>query len=297
MGPVIPKGDIFPYVIRVVSEVLSSNGSTSMGSVCASTLGLMDAGVPISKPVSGAAMGLIKEDEEVRILTDIQGIEDFLGDMDFKVAGTDSGITALQMDMKITGLSIETIADAIYQAKPARIHILEKMLSVIDVPRPDMSPYAPRLLTFRIDPEMIGLVIGPGGKTIKGITEETGVKIDIDDDGTVTIAAADGEKAKQACNIIQGMIKKLNPGDVYVGRVTRIIPIGAFVEVFAGKEGMVHISQIADYRVGKVEDELAIGDEVIVKVREIDSKGRVNLTRLNIHPDEAAAARANAMNY
>ena len=297
LGPVIPKGDIFPYVIRVVSEVLSSNGSTSMGSVCASTLGLMDAGVPISKPVSGAAMGLIKEDEEVRILTDIQGIEDFLGDMDFKVAGTDSGITALQMDMKITGLSIETIADAIYQAKPARIHILEKMLSVIDVPRPDMSPYAPRLLTFRIDPEMIGLVIGPGGKTIKGITEETGVKIDIDDDGTVTIAAAEGEKAKQACNIIQGMIKKLNPGDVYVGRVTRIIPIGAFVEVFAGKEGMVHISQIADYRVGKVEDELAIGDEVIVKVREIDSKGRVNLTRLNIHPDEAAAARANAMNY
>ena len=297
LGPVIPKGDVFPYVIRVVSEVLSSNGSTSMGSVCASTLGLMDAGVPISKPVSGAAMGLIKEDEEVRILTDIQGIEDFLGDMDFKVAGTDSGITALQMDMKITGLSIETIADAIYQAKPARIHILEKMLSVIDVPRPDMSPYAPRLLTFRIDPEMIGLVIGPGGKTIKGITEETGVKIDIDDDGTVTIAAADGEKAKQACNIIQGMIKKLNPGDVYVGRVTRIIPIGAFVEVFAGKEGMVHISQIADYRVGKVEDELAIGDEVIVKVREIDSKGRVNLTRLNIHPDEAAAARANAMNY
>jgi len=297
LNPVIPSSDIFPYVVRVVSEVLSSNGSTSMGSVCASTLGLMDAGVPITKPVSGAAMGLIKEDEEVRILTDIQGIEDFLGDMDFKVAGTDSGITALQMDMKITGLSIEVIAEAIHQAKPARMHILEKMLSVIDEPRPDMSPYAPRLLSFRIDPEMIGLVIGPGGKTIKGITEETGVKIDIDDDGTVTIAAADGEKAKQACNIIQGMTKKLNPGDVYVGRVTRIIPIGAFVEVFAGKEGMVHISQIADYRVGKVEDELAIGDEVIVKVREIDSKGRVNLTRLNIHPDEAAAARANAMNY
>ncbi|MEM1169216.1 MAG: polyribonucleotide nucleotidyltransferase [Cyanobacteria bacterium P01_H01_bin.35] len=294
--PVIPQSDTFPYVIRVVSEVLSSNGSTSMGSVCASTLGLMDAGVPITKPVSGAAMGLIKEDEEVRILTDIQGIEDFLGDMDFKVAGTDSGITALQMDMKITGLSLEVIADAIHQAKPARIHILEKMLNVIDEPRPDMSPYAPRLLSFRIDPEMIGLVIGPGGKTIKGITEETGVKIDIDDDGTVTIAAADGDKAKQACNIIQGMTKKLNPGDVYVGRVTRIIPIGAFVEVFAGKEGMVHISQIADYRVGKVEDELAIGDEVIVKVREIDSKGRINLTRLNIHPDEAAAAKASAMN-
>ncbi|MGK7921028.1 MAG: polyribonucleotide nucleotidyltransferase [Trichodesmium sp.] len=295
LNPVIPGSETFPYVIRVVSEVLSSNGSTSMGSVCASTLGLMDAGVPITKPVSGAAMGLIKEDEEVRILTDIQGIEDFLGDMDFKVAGTDSGITALQMDMKITGLSLEVIADAIHQAKPARLHILEKMLAVIDQPREDMSPYAPRLLSFKIDPEMIGLVIGPGGKTIKGITEETGVKIDINDDGTVTIAATDGEKAKEACNIIQGMTKKLHAGDVYVGRVTRIIPIGAFVEVFPGKEGMVHISQIADYRVGKVEDELAIGDEVIVKVREIDSKGRVNLTRLGIHPDEAAAARATAL--
>ncbi|NES65130.1 MAG: polyribonucleotide nucleotidyltransferase [Okeania sp. SIO2D1] len=295
LNPVIPTADIFPYVIRVVSEVLSSNGSTSMGSVCASTLGLMDAGVPITKPVSGAAMGLIKEDDEVRILTDIQGIEDFLGDMDFKVAGTDSGITALQMDMKITGLPLTVISDAIHQAKPARLHILEKMLGTIDQARPDMSPFAPRLLTFKISPDMIGLVIGPGGKTIKGITEETGVKIDIDDDGTVTIAATDGEKAKQACNIIQGMTKKLNAGDVYVGRVTRIIPIGAFVEVFPGKEGMVHISQIADYRVGKVEDELAVGDEVIVKVREIDAKGRVNLTRLNIHPDEAAAARANAM--
>ncbi|NEO56637.1 MAG: polyribonucleotide nucleotidyltransferase [Okeania sp. SIO3B5] len=295
LNPVIPTADIFPYVIRVVSEVLSSNGSTSMGSVCASTLGLMDAGVPITKPVSGAAMGLIKEEDEVRILTDIQGIEDFLGDMDFKVAGTDSGITALQMDMKITGLPLTVISDAIHQAKPARLHILEKMLGTIDQARPDMSPFAPRLLTFKISPDMIGLVIGPGGKTIKGITEETGVKIDIDDDGTVTIAATDGEKAKQACNIIQGMTKKLNAGDVYVGRVTRIIPIGAFVEVFPGKEGMVHISQIADYRVGKVEDELAVGDEVIVKVREIDAKGRVNLTRLNIHPDEAAAARANAM--
>ncbi|NER04585.1 MAG: polyribonucleotide nucleotidyltransferase, partial [Okeania sp. SIO3C4] len=295
LNPVIPTAEIFPYVIRVVSEVLSSNGSTSMGSVCASTLGLMDAGVPITKPVSGAAMGLIKEDDEVRILTDIQGIEDFLGDMDFKVAGTDSGITALQMDMKITGLPLTVISDAIHQAKPARLHILEKMLGTIDQARPDMSPFAPRLLTFKISPDMIGLVIGPGGKTIKGITEETGVKIDIDDDGTVTIAATDGEKAKQACNIIQGMTKKLNAGDVYVGRVTRIIPIGAFVEVFPGKEGMVHISQIADYRVGKVEDELAVGDEVIVKVREIDAKGRVNLTRLNIHPDEAAAARANAM--
>ncbi|MUG97532.1 polyribonucleotide nucleotidyltransferase [Scytonema sp. UIC 10036] len=289
--PVLPPKEQFPYVIRVVSEVLSSNGSTSMGSVCGSTLALMDAGVPISKPVSGAAMGLIKEGDEVRVLTDIQGIEDFLGDMDFKVAGTDSGITALQMDMKISGLSLEVIAQAIHQAKAARLHILEKMLQTIDQPRSEMSPFAPRLMTIRIDPDMIGLVIGPGGKTIKGITEETGAKIDIEDDGTVTISALDENKAKRARNIIQGMTRKLNEGDVYAGRVTRIIPIGAFVEFLPGKEGMIHISQLADYRVGKVEDEVAVGDEVIVKVREIDNKGRINLTRLGIHPDQAAAAR------
>ena len=293
--PVLPSQDAFPYVLRVVSEVLSSNGSTSMGSVCASTLGLMDAGVPISKPVSGAAMGLIREGEEVRILTDIQGIEDFLGDMDFKVAGTDSGITALQMDMKITGLSMEIVAKAIEQAKPARLHILEKMLSAIDKPRPSLSSYAPRLLTLKIDPELIGMVIGPGGKTIKGITDQTGAKIDINDDGTVTISAVEGEKAEQAKRIVYNMTRKLNEGDVYVGRVTRIIDIGAFVEVLPGKEGMVHISQLAEGRVGKVEDEVAVGDEIIVKVRGFDSKGRLNLTRLGIHPEEAAAAREAAM--
>ncbi|MBW4555658.1 MAG: polyribonucleotide nucleotidyltransferase [Trichormus sp. ATA11-4-KO1] len=289
--PVLPPKEQFPYVIRVVSEVLSSNGSTSMGSVCGSTLSLMDAGVPILKPVSGAAMGLIKEGDEVRVLTDIQGIEDFLGDMDFKVAGTDSGITALQMDMKIPGLSLDIIAQAVHQAKSARLHILEKMLQTIEEPRPETSPYAPRLLTIKIDSDMIGLVIGPGGKTIKGITEETGAKIDIEDDGTVTISAIDESKAKKARNIIQGMTRKLHEGDVYVGRVTRIIPIGAFVEFLPGKEGMIHISQLADYRVGKVEDEVAVGDEVIVKVREIDNKGRINLTRLGIHPDQATAAR------
>ncbi|MCU0523535.1 MAG: polyribonucleotide nucleotidyltransferase [Elainella sp. Prado103] len=289
--PVIPTKAQFPYVLRVVSEVLSSNGSTSMGSVCGSTLALMDAGVPITKPVSGAAMGLIKEGEEVRILTDIQGIEDFLGDMDFKVAGTDHGITALQMDMKITGLSMQVIADAINQARPARVHILDRMLSALDKPREELSPFAPRLLTIKIDPDLIGMIIGPGGKTIKGITEQTGAKIDIEDDGTVTISAVDGLKAKQARAIIEGMTRKLSAGDVYVGRVTRIIPIGAFVEFLPGKEGMIHISQLADYRVGKVEDEVAIGDEVIVKVREIDNRGRINLTRLGIHPDEAAAAR------
>jgi polyribonucleotide nucleotidyltransferase len=289
--PVLPPKSEFPYVIRVVSEALSSNGSTSMGSVCGSTLALMDAGVPISKPVSGAAMGLIKEGDEVRVLTDIQGIEDFLGDMDFKVAGTDTGITALQMDMKISGLSLDIIAQAVNEARSARLHILEKMLLALDKPRPEMSAYAPRLLTIKIDPDMIGLVIGPGGKTIKGITEETGAKIDIEDDGTVTISAVDESKAKKARLIIQGMTRKLNEGDVYLGRVTRIIPIGAFVEFLPGKEGMIHISQLADYRVGKVEDEVAVGDEVVIKVREIDGKGRVNLTRLGIHPDQATAAR------
>ncbi len=289
--PVLPKKEEFPYVIRVVSEVLSSNGSTSMGSVSGSTLALMDAGVPITKPVSGAAMGLIKEGEEVRVLTDIQGIEDFLGDMDFKVAGTDTGITALQMDMKITGLPLEVVAQAINQAKPARLHILSKMLETIAAPRSDLSPYAPRLMTLKIDQDMIGTLIGPGGKTVKGITEKTGAKIDIADDGTVTIAATDGEAAKRARAMVQGLTRKLNAGDVYAGKVTRIIPIGAFVELLPGMEGMIHISQLADYRVGKVEDEVSVGDEVVVKIREIDNRGRINLTRLGIHPDEAAAAR------
>jgi len=290
--PVLPSKEDFPYVIRVVSEVLSSNGSTSMGSVCGSTLSLMDAGVPILKPVSGAAMGLIKEGDEIRILTDIQGIEDFLGDMDFKVAGTDTGITALQMDMKIHGLPVAVIAEAITKARAARLHILDKMLAVIDKPREEMSPFAPRLLTIKIDPDQIGMVIGPGGKNIKGITEQTGAKIDISDDGTVTISAIEGEKAKAARAIIEGMTRKLSAGDVYAGKVTRVIPIGAFVEFLPGKEGMVHISQLADYRVGKVEDEVAVGDDVVVKVREVDGRGRINLTRLGIHPDEAAAARA-----
>ena len=289
--PVLPPQEEFPYVIRVVSEVLSSNGSTSMGSVCGSTLSLMDAGVPITKPVSGAAMGLIKEGDEVRILTDIQGIEDFLGDMDFKVAGTDSGITALQMDMKITGLPVQVIADAIHQAKPARLHILEKMLATIDKPRPELSPYAPRLISFKIDPDLIGMVIGPGGKKIKSITEQTGAKVDIADDGTVTVSSIAGEKAKQAKALIESIVFKPSAGDVFVGTVTRVIPIGAFVEFMPGQEGMIHISQLADYRVAKVEDEVNVGDEVIVKVREIDGRGRINLTRLNIHPDEAAAAR------
>ncbi len=292
--PVLPSIEEFPYVLRVVSEVLSSNGSTSMGSVCGSTLSLMDAGVPLAKPVSGAAMGLIKEGDEVRILTDIQGIEDFLGDMDFKVAGTDVGITALQMDMKITGLSMEVIAEAIRKAQPARIHILEEMLKAIAEPRKELSPYAPRLLTMKIDPDLIGMVIGPSGKTIKAITEQTGAKIDIEDDGKVIIAAVEGEKAEMARKMVFNITRKLNEGDVYVGKVTRIIDIGAFVEILPGKEGMIHISQLAEGRVGKVDDEVAVGDEIVVKIRGFDQKNRLNLTRLGIHPDEAAQARAEA---
>jgi polyribonucleotide nucleotidyltransferase len=294
--PVLPTRVDFPYVIRIVSECLSSNGSTSMGSVCGSTLALMDAGVPIKKPVGGAAMGLIKEGDEVRVLSDIQGIEDFLGDMDFKVAGTKDGITALQLDMKITGLSMEVIASAVNKALPARLHILSKMMEAIETPRDDLSPYAPRLMTLKIAPEQIGMVIGPGGKMIKSITEETGTKIDIDDDGTVTISGLDGAKAMRAKSIIEGMTKRLKEGDVYLGKVTRTIPIGAFVEFLPGKEGMIHISQLADYRVKTVEDEVNVGDEVVVKIREVDNRGRINLTRLGIHPEEAEAVRAAAAN-
>ncbi len=276
--PVLPAKDTFPYVIRVVSEVLSSNGSTSMGSVCGSTLSLMDAGVPLKAPVSGAAMGLIKEGKEVRILTDIQGIEDFLGDMDFKVAGTEKGITALQMDMKITGLAVSTVSEAIMQARPARLHILEKMLEAIDTPRDVLSPHAPRLLSFRIDPELIGTVIGPGGRTIKGITERTNTKIDIEDSGIVTIASHDGAAAEEAQRIIEGLTRKVNEGELFNGSITRIIPIGAFVEILPGKEGMIHISQLSEARVEKVEDVVKVGDEVTVRVREIDNRGRINLT-------------------
>ncbi len=276
--PVLPGKETFPYVLRVVSEVLSSNGSTSMGSVCGSTLSLLDAGVPIKAPVSGTAMGLIKEGKEVRILTDIQGIEDFLGDMDFKVAGTDKGITALQMDMKITGLPVSIISDAIKKARPARLHILEKMQAAIDKPQESLSPHAPRLLSFRIDPELIGTVIGPGGRTIKGITERTNTKIDIEDGGIVTIASHDGAAAEEAQKIIEGLTRKVHEGEIFSGVVTRIIPIGAFVEILPGKEGMVHISQLSEARVERVEDVVRQGDEVTVRVREIDSRGRINLT-------------------
>ena len=288
--PVLPSKESFPYVLRVVSEVLSSNGSTSMGSVCGSTLALMDAGVPLKAPVGGAAMGLIKEGDEVRILTDIQGIEDFLGDMDFKVAGTEKGITALQMDMKITGLAMSTVAEAINQARPARLHILAKMMEAIDTPRTSLSPHAPRLLSFRIDPELIGTVIGPGGRTIKGITERTNTKIDIEDGGIVTIASHDGAAAEEAQRIIEGLTRRISEGEVFQGSVTRVIPIGAFVEILPGKEGMIHISQLSEARVEKVEDVVNVGDHVTVRVREIDNRGRINLTLRGVPQQEPAGA-------
>lgn len=276
---VLPSEVEFPYTIRVVSEVLESNGSTSMGSVCGSTLSLLDAGVPIKAPVSGVAMGLVKEGDYYSILTDIQGMEDALGDMDFKVAGTEKGVTAIQMDMKISGITKEILASAVAQAKRGRAHILGKMLEVIDTPRPELSPYAPRIITMEIHPDKIRDVIGPGGKTIKKIIEDTGVSIDIEDDGKVFIAAVDVEAGQKAVKIIESLVRDVEVGGIYMGKVTRLMNFGAFVEILPGKEGLVHISQLDRVRVAKVEDVVKPGDEILVKVTEIDRQGRINLSR------------------
>ncbi len=277
--PVIPSEVEFPYTIRLVSEVLESNGSSSMGSVCGSTLSLMDAGVPIKAPVSGVAMGLVKDGDHFTILTDIQGMEDALGDMDFKVAGTAQGVTAIQMDIKIAGITKDILVEALEQAKRGRMFIMEKMLATIDQPRADLSPYAPRIITMEIDPDKIRDVIGPGGKTIKKIIEDTGVSIDIEDDGKVFIAAVDVSAGQKAVKIIEGLVKDVEVGGTYMGKVTRIMNFGAFVEILPGKEGLVHISQLARERVNKVEDVVKIGDEILVKVTEIDRQGRINLSR------------------
>lgn len=277
--PVLPPPEEFPYAIRVVSEVLSSNGSSSQASVCGSTLALMDAGVPIAAPVAGIAMGLIKSDEKVAILSDIQGMEDFLGDMDFKVAGTRKGITAIQMDIKIKGLYEDILRDALKQAHEGRIYIMEKMEEEIKEPRSDLSPYAPRIIFMSIDPDKIRLVIGKGGTTINHIIAQTGVKIDIDDDGTVSIASPDMESALEAQKEIELLIRDVEVGQIYTGKVTRIMSFGAFVEILPGKEGLLHISKIAKERVEKVEDVLSMGDEVTVKVTEIDNQNRINLSR------------------
>ncbi len=277
--PLIPAEEQFPYTIRLVSEVLSSNGSTSMASVCGSTLALMDTGVPIKAPVAGVAMGLIKEDEQYAILSDIQGMEDFFGDMDFKVAGTAEGITALQMDIKIAGLSHDILRQALMQAREGRLFILDKMLEVISEPRPDLSPYAPRITIIKIDPEKIGTIIGPGGKTIRSIIERTGVKIDVEDDGSVYIASTDADSSQQAVQIIESLTEEVEVGKIYLGKVVRITDFGAFVEILPGQDGLVHISQLADYRVPSVEDVVHLGDEIMVMVIDIDDSGKIKLSR------------------
>jgi len=276
--PVIPSETEFPYTLRLVSEVLESNGSSSMGSVCGSTLSLMDAGVPIKRPVSGVAMGLVKEGDHYTILTDIQGMEDALGDMDFKVAGTTEGITAIQMDIKIAGITREILSSALEQAKRGRAFILGKMLECIDQPKTELSPYAPRVTRMHIKVDKIRNVIGPGGKVIKKIIEDTDTQIDIEEDGTVLISSINADNAKKAAAIIEDLVRDVEVGAVYKGKVTRLMNFGAFVEVLPGKEGLCHISQLAKERVEKVEDVVHVGDELEVKVTEIDRQGRVNLS-------------------
>lgn len=279
LEPMIPSEEDFPYAIRLVSEVVASNGSSSMASVCGSTLALLDAGVPIKAPVAGVAMGLMKEKDNVAILTDIQGMEDFLGDMDFKVAGTTQGITAIQMDIKIAGIDRPILQRALEQARIGRLSILDKMNAVISKPRPELSQYAPKIISMKIDPDKIRDVIGPGGKMINKIIAETGVKIDIEDDGRVFIAAVDKVAGEKALKIIEGLTKEVLEGEIYLGKVMRIMNFGAFVEILPGKEGLVHISKLDKKRVEKVEDVVNIGDEILVKVTEIDKQGRVNLSR------------------
>jgi polyribonucleotide nucleotidyltransferase len=279
LEPVLPSENDFPYTIRLVSEVLESNGSTSQASICASTLAMMDAGVPIKAPVAGIAMGLVKSGEHYTILTDIQGMEDHLGDMDFKVAGTATGVTALQMDIKIDGLSREILEEALKQAQKGRIHILESMMSTISTPKTQLSKYAPKILTMKINPDKIRDVIGPSGKQINKIIEETGVKIDIEQDGMVFISSINEEMNQKARKIIEDIVREVVVGQLYLGKVKRIEKFGAFVEIFAGKDGLVHISELAEERVGKVEDVIALGDEFLVKVTEVDKQGRVNLSR------------------
>ncbi|MGS7303776.1 polyribonucleotide nucleotidyltransferase [Enterococcus faecium] len=279
LAQVIPSEEEFPYTIRLVAEVLESNGSSSQASICAGTLALMDAGVPIKAPVAGIAMGLVSDGENYTILTDIQGLEDHLGDMDFKVAGTKDGITALQMDIKIQGITEQILTEALTQAKQARMEILEELTSTIAAPREKLSQYAPKIEMIQIEPAKIKDVIGKGGDTINGIIDETGVKIDIDQDGKVSIASADAEMIKKAIKIIEDLTKEVKVGEVYLGKVVRIEKFGAFVNLIKGKDGLVHISQLANDRVNKVEDVVKLGDEILVKVTEIDKQGRVNLSR------------------
>jgi polyribonucleotide nucleotidyltransferase len=292
--PVIPDEDEFPYTIRVVSEVLSSNGSTSMASVCGSTLALMDAGVHIKAPVAGIAMGLVMEDDRYQILTDILGLEDHIGDMDFKVAGTRAGVNALQMDIKVAGLSYELLAEALEQARHARMQILDVIEAAIPAPRAELSPYAPRMTILHVDPDKLGAVIGTGGKTVRALEEECDVRIDIEDDGTIYVASTSGPAAEKAQRMIEELTEEPEVGRIYTGRVVRITDFGAFVEILPGTDGLVHISQLADYHVRSVGDVVGVGDEIMVMVTNIDSEGKIRLSRQAVlegwTPEEARAA-------
>lgn len=293
----LPEKIVFPYAIRVNSEVLESNGSTSMASTCGSSLALMDAGVPLSAPIGGIAMGMIAEADKTVILSDIQGVEDFLGDMDFKVTGNAHGVTALQMDMKISGLSMQTMAQALEQARVGRLHIIDRMNAAISGARTELSKWAPKLITIKIDPDQIGGVIGPGGKMIRSIIEETGATIDIDDDGTVTIGWTGEKGGYEAKAIIEQLTRKYEPGMVLKGKVVRILPIGAFVQLAPGKDGMVHISQLAPFRVNQVEDVVNMDDELVVKINDVDERGRINLTLKGVTDDERASLGMPPMNW
>ncbi|MBN2795878.1 MAG: polyribonucleotide nucleotidyltransferase [Clostridia bacterium] len=292
--PVLPTEEAFPYAIRLVSEIVTCNGSSSMASICGSSMSLMDAGVPISAPVAGIAMGLMQMDDKIVILSDIQGLEDFMGDMDFKSAGTREGITAIQMDIKIDGLSEDLLRKALAQAKEGRLHILDEMEKEISEARPEMSPYAPRVYSMQIHPDKIRDVIGPGGKVITKITTECDVKIEITDDGLVLITAADGKGGEEAKKRIEAIVKEIEVGEIYTGKIVRIMNFGAFVELIPGKEGMCHISQLDTKRVEKIEDHFKVGDQITVKVTEIDKQGRVNLSRkVLLKEEEKAAAESN----
>jgi len=289
--PILPDRDSFPYSIRIVSDILESNGSSSMASVCGGSLSLMDAGVPIKNPVAGIAMGLIKEGDQAAILSDILGSEDHLGDMDFKVAGTQNGITALQMDIKIAGLDKDLMARALRQAKEGRLHILGEMSKALEAPRPSLSKYAPRIITMRVPTDKIRDIIGPGGKVIREIVDKTGVSIDIEDSGLVSIASSDEEAANKAIEHIENLIQEVEVGKIYLGTVKKIVEFGAFVEIFPGTDGLVHISQICDRRIKSVSDEIQEGDEVKVKVIDVDQRGKVKLSRKDALQENANTAK------
>jgi polyribonucleotide nucleotidyltransferase len=289
LKPVIPGKDVFPYTLRLVSEILESNGSSSMATVCGGTLAMMDAGVPIKEPVAGIAMGLIKEDNRVMILSDILGLEDHLGDMDFKVCGTKNGVTALQMDIKIGGITTALMQQALEQARLGRLHILSHMAKALTGARTDLSPFAPRIYTMKVKQDKIRDIIGQGGKTIRGIQADCGVKINVEDTGIVTIASSDGASLQKAKDIISRLTEEVEVGKVYTGTVRKIMDFGAFVEVLPGTDGLVHISQLAHHRVKAVSDEVAEGDQILVKVLEIDRQGKIRLSRKEVLPAPAAS--------